>query len=161
MGAQLQGAFHHTQGHGRYPGPLLHEGAFGAAAAVAVFAAAQQAFRAGFHVGEEQFAGGGRANAHFLEGLGLLQAFHAAIENKGDNFSLVRWHPFFVQFTDQDDGVGVGAVSDPGLAAVDDVAAVAVALGQGLHLAEGVGTGIGFGNGPGAHFFQGQQGQSP
>ena len=160
-GGQFQRALHHPQGHGGHAGALLHEGGLGAGAAVAGLAAAEQAVGAHLQVTEEQLAGGRGADAHLLERLGLLQAFHTGVENKGHDLAVLGFHAFLIQLADQHDGVGVGAVGDPGLAAVDDVAAVAVALCQGFHLAEGVGAGVGFRDRPGAHFLQGQQRQRP
>ncbi len=61
-----------------------------------------------------------------------------------------------VELADEDDRVGVGAVGDERLRAVEDVL-VAVAPGGRLHRAEGVGAGVGLGDGPGADLLQRQQ----
>src|SRR5205823_12448749 len=66
-----------------------------------------------------------------------------------------------VELADENDGVRIGPVGDEGLAAVQHVAAVAVAAGRRLHAAEGVGARAGLGDGPGADRLERQEGKRP
>ena len=105
---------------------------------------AEQVRRPARHVGEEQLGGVLRVQADLLEVAAPLEAVHAPLEHE-QRHALV---PLARVGLDRgDDEVGVDAVGDEGLRAVDDVV-VAVADGRGRHRGE-VGADARLGHGDG------------
>ena len=113
------------------------------------------------HVGQEELAGRGGVEAHLAQGLRLLEARGSRVEDEGEHRAVAhRGVRAVVELGVEHDGVGVGAVGDPGLRAVDDVL-VAVPAGHGGHAAQRVRPGVGLGDGPGADLLGGQQVEAP
>ena len=131
---ELEALLNEAERHGGHAGPLGDEVALGALAALAArrvaLGLAEQPVLADPHVGEEELAGRRGVQAHLAEGLGLLEPGHAPVEDEGEHLALAqRRVAAVVELGVEDDGVGVGAVGDERLVAVEDVL-VAVAHGR-------------------------------
>jgi hypothetical protein len=100
------------------PGQLLHQAD---KAAVLMRLAAQQVSGRHFHVGEEQLRGVLRLQAQLLQPLAGFKARHAALHQHQAGALGARRR---VGLGHHDDQVGMPAVGDEGLAAVEQVAAV-------------------------------------
>ena len=123
---ELQALLNQPERHGGHAGPLGDEVALGALAALAAtgraLGLAEEAVLADPHVGQEELAGRRGVQAHLAEGLGLLEPGHALVEDEGQHRTLAqRGVAAVVELGVEDDGVGVGAVGDEGLVAVEDV----------------------------------------
>ena len=154
----------HAEGHGGHAGPFGHEVPLGRVATGAVplvLGLAEQVLPADPDVGQEELAGGGRMEAHLGEGPGLLEAGHPLLQDEREHRAVAdRGVRTVVELGVEDDGVGVGAVGDVGLVAVEDVL-VPVTPGRGGHAAEGIRPGVGLGDRPGADLLGGEQVEPP
>ncbi len=113
------------------------------------------------HVGEEELAGGRGMEPHLAEGRRLLEPLHPLLEHEGEHPAVAeRGVGSVVELGVEDDGVGVGAVGDEGLVAVEDVL-VAVPPCSRPHAAEGVRTRVGLGDRPGTDLLGGEQVERP
>src|SRR5437763_12071620 len=98
--------------------------------------------------------------AHLQHRLRARETRQVLVEDEGQDLPLPR-RVALVELADEDDGVRIRPVGDEGLAAVQHVAAVAVAAGGRLHAAEGVGARAGLGDGPRADRLERQEGKRP
>ncbi len=109
---------------------------------------------------QEELAGRRRVQPHLLERPRLLEARHAAVEDEVQDLAIAQLDTGFLELADEDGRVGVGAVGDEGLGAVQDEP-VALASRRGAHAAEGVGARAGLGDRPGADLVEGEQVEGP
>jgi hypothetical protein len=99
---------------------------------------------------------GERHHAHFLERLTLGQARHAGVEHERQHRSAAPFDRAIVELGVDDQNIGVRAVGDERLVAVEKVV-VAVTLDRGLHAAEGIRAGVGLGDRPRRDLFERHQ----
>ena len=113
------------------------------------------------HVGEEQLAGGGGVQPHLPERLGLIETGRSLVQHEREHLAIAdRRVGSVVELGVEDDGVGVGAVGDERLVAVEDVL-VTVPPGGRLHPAQGVRSRVGLGDGPGSDLVAGHEIEAP
>jgi hypothetical protein len=124
-----------------------------------VLGLAEEAIAPGTDVLQEELARRRRVQPHLPHRLRLREPGHPLVEHEAQDLPVLRIGTV-VELADEDDRVGVRAVRDEGLVAVQDVA-VAVATRRRLHAAERVGAGAGLGDRPGADLVERQEVEAP
>ena len=152
----VERAFDHRNALHRHQQPLLRQFGHQLGEALA-FLGAEQAVGGHTHFVEEQLGGVVALQANLVEIAATAEAFHLVGLDHEERGALgaCGW----IGLGDNDDQVGVLAIGDEGLLAVDDVA-VAVALGRGAHALQ-VGAGAGLGHSDRAYQFAGGEFRQP